>query len=355
MYSVYTYAAVGAAREGILTLARELLRDKLSGYICAIRVTEVDTPAPSTPPNTITELTRRNLFDELRLTELKYWGRLHEIAFLRRLFDLDKLRSYDHRYNTATEDISTHRISFPEDEPDDWWVISDPRFNFLRGSDENLLRFLCEMIHPVVRPYPSDVAKLVEIFNRHLKADGWEIYESSAISGSPVFSARKLLVGHHVVGHAVDTARKVTSVAGDYINQQITRMNAAADGDPELAIGSAKEFVETVCKSILDERGITRDEGWDLPKLVKTTMEELKLVPEGIPDETKAAETIKKLLGNLSQVTFRIAELRNLYGTGHGKTAKTKGLFPRHARLAIGSATTLGTFLYETHQERPKK
>jgi hypothetical protein len=132
-------------------------------------------------------------------------------------------------------------------------------------------------------------------------------------------------------------------------------MFSAVDSDSELAIGCAKEFVETICKSILDERGITRDEGWDLPKLVKATMEELKLVPEGVPDQAKAADTIKKLLGNLSQVTFRIAELRNPYGTGHGKVATTRGLSLRHARLAVGSATTLGTFLYETHLERPKK
>jgi hypothetical protein len=65
--------------------------------------------------------------------------------------------------------------------------------------------------------------------------------------------------------------------------------------------------------------------------------------------------TIKRFLGNLSQGTFRLAELRNLYGTGHGKEATTKVPSPRRARLAIGSATTLGTFLYETHQETLKK
>ncbi|WP_437587907.1 abortive infection family protein [Sorangium sp. So ce1000] len=355
VFKVYTSSAIEATTEGVLTIVRELFKEKPAGYINSVHITEVDTPPPAPPPNTITVLTRRNLFDELRLTGLKYWGRLEEIEFLNRLFDLGKLRSHDRRYDTADEDISTHRISFPEDWPDDWWVISDGRFNILDGSDDNLLRFLCEMIHPIVRPDASGVTQLLDIFNRHLKADGWEIYESRAISGRPVFSPRKLLVGRQVVGHAVDTARKITAIAGDYINQQITRMNAAADGDPELAIGSAKEFVETVCKSILQERGIDHDEGWDLPKLVKTTMEELKLVPEGVPDQEKAVDTIKRFLGNLSQVTFRLAELRNPYGTGHGKVATTKGLSPRHARLAIGSATTLGTFLYETHQETLKK
>ena len=42
------------------------------------------------------------------------------------------------------------------------------------------------------------------------------------------------------------------------------------------------------------------------------------------------------------------AELRGLYGTGHGKHANTEGLSARHAKLAVGAAATLVTFLFET-------
>jgi len=46
-----------------------------------------------------------------------------------------------------------------------------------------------------------------------------------------------------------------------------------------------------------------------------------------------------------------LAELRGLYGTGHGKHGKASGLSPRHAKLAVGAAATLTTFLFETHME----
>ena len=46
-----------------------------------------------------------------------------------------------------------------------------------------------------------------------------------------------------------------------------------------------------------------------------------------------------------------LAELRGLYGTGHGKHGKTSGLSPRHAKLAVGAAATLATFLFQTHME----
>jgi hypothetical protein len=67
----------------------------------------------------------------------------------------------------------------------------------------------------------------------------------------------------------------------------------------------------------------------------------------------KAAETVKRLLNNLATITQGVAELRNQYGTGHGKAAGSKGLGPRHAKLAVGAASTLAVFLAETHNEKP--
>jgi hypothetical protein len=86
--------------------------------------------------------------------------------------------------------------------------------------------------------------------------------------------------------------------------------------------------------------------------LVRRAMEELKLVPDGIPEGQKGAKTIKGLLGNLATITQALAELRNLYGTGHGKHGKRTGLTSRHARLAVGAATTLAVFLFDTHAVR---
>ncbi len=86
--------------------------------------------------------------------------------------------------------------------------------------------------------------------------------------------------------------------------------------------------------------------------LVKQTMKHLHLVPTDIPDAAKGAQTIKAVFGNLAMSSQGMAELRNLYGTGHGKHAKRKRLPVRHARLAVGAATTLASFLFETHAAR---
>jgi hypothetical protein len=137
--------------------------------------------------------------------------------------------------------------------------------------------------------------------------------------------------------------------------QQITRIEAAVIHDPALAIGTAKELIETCCKTILNEREVPFSRTADIPELVKLTARNLELTPDDIPDKAKAVETIKRLLSNLATITHGVAELRNHYGTGHGKPASTKGLRPRHAKLAAGAAATLVVFLTETHNDRPHK
>ncbi len=50
----------------------------------------------------------------------------------------------------------------------DWeddWIYSDKRFNLLKGPTELFLRFLCEMVYPVVRPDRDQAVKLVQHFN----------------------------------------------------------------------------------------------------------------------------------------------------------------------------------------------
>ena len=136
------------------------------------------------------------------------------------------------------------------------------------------------------------------------------------------------------------------------LHRQIERMQSAVEDDPGLAIGTAKELLETTCKTILEQREVPFSENDDLSKLVKETRKALGLVPDNIPNSTKGADSIRRLLSSLGTVVHGLGELRNLYGTGHGKTGKAKGLASRHARLAVGAASTLATFLFETHQER---
>ncbi len=67
-----------------------------------------------------------------------------------------------------------------------------------------------------------------------------------------------------------------------------------------LAIATAKEFLETVCKTILSERGIQYDKAGDLPKLVK--LKELQLMPDDLPAAAQGTESVRVLLQNLAAI-----------------------------------------------------
>jgi hypothetical protein len=294
----------------------------------------------------ISEITRRAIIDELSLSTISWSGRLEEPEFLSRLYRLKDLPSTDGRYKNAFGDIWQHRVN--NYDWDDDWVFYASRFS-LMDDDEEFLRFLAETVHPVVHPSADEVAALLSLYNEHLRHDGWQIREVSQISGRSVFAAYSRLA----VPPALAQVQRAVK-AGDmtYLSQQITRMESAVEEDPALAIGTAKELVETCCATILRDLGVPTDKEWTLSRLVKETASRLRLTPEDVADDARGAASIRQVLGNLGGMVSGIAELRNHYGTGHGKPLGHGGLGPRHARLAVGAASTLTAFLFETFEQR---
>lgn len=297
--------------------------------------------------NKITSITRRNIFDFIQAEGIWWSGRMSETDFLSRLFDLERMESFDSRFKNAAGDIWQHR----ENNPNDWednWIFGDSRFNLLHCDDSIFLNFLCEMIHPLVRIDSSEVNKLLQIFNDNLGNDSFEIIEKSKISGKPLFVGRMKISGSETIAKKGEVLKQILNA--EYVIQQINLMEVSIEKAPYVSIGIAKELIETCCKSIFEERNETCDKNWDLPRLMKETTKLLKLTPDDIPNEAKAAISIKQILGSLSSVVQGISEIRNEYGSGHGKDGKFKGLQPRHAKLAVGAASTLAIYLLETHQ-----
>jgi len=289
---------------------------------------------------------RLNIVDGLKLERVAWSGALDDVEFLSRLFDLQALPSTDSRFDNAAGDIWQHTVN-----NEDWereWVFTDKRFDLLDGSPEVFLRFLCEIVHPVVRPDRDESLKLVAHFNDQLRPVGWELREEERIAGRPRFTWRPLTSND---ARTVGRARNVAdALDAGWMAKEIERLEHAIDRDPALAIGTAKELVETCCKTVLTRRKVSYTKSEDLGELTKKVAKELKLVPEGITDETKGAENIRLILRNLTALTNNLAQLRGLYGTGHGRDGRHRGLQPRHARLAVASAVAFIDFVAETYR-----
>ena len=278
-------------------------------------------------------------------------GTLDNVEFLQRLWDLTAFPSTDSRFKDAAGDIWQHRSN-----NDDWdidWIYGDRRFNLMDGPAEQFLAFLAEMVHPVVRPDRNQALELVRSFNDQLRPEGYMLVEVERIAGRPRFVAKAT---GELGGRSVMRARSVAdALDAAWMQKEIERVENAVDRDPALAIGTAKELVESCCKSVLTKRGIAYAPSGDLPALTKLVAKNLGLVPEDIHEAAKGAETIRLILRNLAALTQYLAELRSLYGSGHGREGQHKGLQPRHARLAVGAAVAFIDFVTETYRERQLK
>ena len=80
----------------------------------------------------ISEFTRRDIFDFIRVEKINWNGELEEPDFLSRIYDFGNIQSTDSRFNDAYGDIWQHRIN--NDDWDIYWMFSDERINLL-GDD----------------------------------------------------------------------------------------------------------------------------------------------------------------------------------------------------------------------------
>jgi hypothetical protein len=184
---------------------------------------------------------------------------------------------------------------------------------------------------------PEQLERIAEIINLEewLQRKRRDLYEELYLDEEP---------SHLLENNPLDTEEFDLS-------KQLKRIYDSLEEDPELAIGTTKEMVETVLKTILNGKVEDEIDDLDIPELIKAVHKNIKLIPDDVEDAHKAHQTVKRTLNNLGQIVKGIAELRNAYGTGHGKIKNDSGLKPYHARLAVNAGVTLAKFLIEVYQD----
>ncbi len=163
----------------------------------------------------------------------------------------------------------------------------------------------------------------------------------------PALHAELYDIGEIVSLEEVESAAKHLDIVE--LNKHAARIRRGIQDDPEQAIGSAKELLETTLKAVLGIEGERSTD--DLLDLLKKAQKELELDPKAVAGETPGKETIRRTLSNLGQIVAGVAEVRNLYGTGHGRH-HSRGLQIAHARLVVNAAITVATFMLEVANER---
>lgn len=136
------------------------------------------------------------------------------------------------------------------------------------------------------------------------------------------------------------------------IEERICSLERAVQRDSNDAFDHSKALVESVCKTILLDRGVQVDSGWDLPKFIKEVLNTLPIVSASHPSAGDARERIKTIIRGLMQTVQGLAEMRNLGGwISHGPNGYMEPLDKVHIRLTAMSADTLVCFLLSVHKK----
>jgi hypothetical protein len=155
--------------------------------------------------NKITNITRKEIFDVLLNTYTEdylfgnpgrrfiFWGTLMPADFLGRLYDLEKIPPKTNHYKNAKEELeSLTSVARANCQPD--WLFNDDRFPVKNGTDEELLDFLCTVLHPEVRDEKVQEfgtplwQRVWEKLNMLVANDGYTITIDGSISNHVVFS-----------------------------------------------------------------------------------------------------------------------------------------------------------------------
>lgn len=132
--------------------------------------------------------TKKNILDHFDMENIHFSGRMTDLNFLKRIYDLESMESYDDRFESALGDITHHTVSNYDYEGN--WVFHQRRFDLLDGTIEIFLKFVTEMAHPLVRSDINEASRIVTIANDWLREDGWELYPIKEIAGGRVMSFR---------------------------------------------------------------------------------------------------------------------------------------------------------------------
>lgn len=292
----------------------------------------------------ITKETRQEIADAITSQGLAYNGKVKQADFLNRLYNLKEMPSTDYRpeYNNAYKDIHQHADMNPQD----WgegWVFTDERLNLMHCTDEEYLKFLHLTTLHVLRENDGSAQELVNIYNKYLNKYGFGLAkENETRDGAPIYSIGALNTLQNVqVEKTIEIKKYLDS---DYVHKKIDLMNQAVNEDTDVAIGTGKELLETICKSILKQRNVAADKDWTLPQLLKNTTSSMDFKPKGVENPENAERSIRQILGGVSSIVQGMTELRNSYGSGHGKDNDFKGLDSVYAKLFTGMVADTALF-----------
>ncbi|WP_019571481.1 abortive infection family protein [Thioalkalivibrio sp. ALMg3] len=141
------------------------------------------------------------------------------------------------------------------------------------------------------------------------------------------------------------------------IREQVEALEEAMPDRPGMVVSFCRTIIETTCKTILTDRGMPVDAGWEAPKLVAEAMKYLNLGPsEDGSVDTKLRNGAESLVRGVNQLISGVVEIRNAHGSAaHGADAYEPLLDSRYAEILARSTDAVVGLLFRTHLQSAKR
>lgn len=127
------------------------------------------------------------------------------------------------------------------------------------------------------------------------------------------------------------------------LDESLARLRGSTS-DPALLIGTAKDLLESVAKFVLEETGIPVPTSMGFDALWHIARERLGVLPERVDTTLPGFEAIRAIHQSSWTIAKNINDLRNLQGTGHGRTLPT-GVTEDLALLVVREACSVAEYM----------
>ena len=133
------------------------------------------------------------------------------------------------------------------------------------------------------------------------------------------------------------------------LNSYISLIEENVNDNPNIALDGSKSLLESVSKTILEDKKIEYKNDSTIGFLVKKAFESLPVFSKLSVEEIN---NTKSILGSFENISRNIGEFRNNHGFfAHGRDLQSKKFDRYLVELAISSADLLASFLIISHAE----
>lgn len=140
-----------------------------------------------------------------------------------------------------------------------------------------------------------------------------------------------------ILGPDLDTGGRAA------LDEMMERLRGSG-ADPALSIGTAKELLESVAKFVLEELGMPTNGMKNFNQLFYVARERLGILPQHVDKNVPGYEHIRAIHQSSWDIAANVNELRNLQGTGHGRTLPS-GVSEELAMLVVREACSVAEYM----------